>query len=365
MRIATSGLALALVGVAAGCQRDTTPVVLAAAAPWHLDYVINGRRGIEMAAAEINAAGGIAGRPLTIRWLDDSASGAGAVAAAESLIADPAVLGVVGHMNSNAMVAAARIYNGRLPVVSPWATTADLTGLSPWVFRNISSDSVNGVTIAQFARTVLGAKRAAVLYENDAYGRGVSGTFRQHFGGTSGGTIIASLPIDPEARSYEAYVTYLRGLSPDVVFVAGLSPSGLAILREARRQRMAAAFIGGDGWSGINADTAGSDGAYIAVPFTHSNARPEVRRFSEAYTARYHIAPEEDAALAYDAMRLLAAAVAAAPTRAGVRRYLAGLDATHAYAGVTGPHYFLPTGDPAGRAFLVARIRRGTLDVVR
>jgi branched-chain amino acid transport system substrate-binding protein len=362
MRTTTVAATLLIVGGAVGCTHDAGPIVLAAAAPWHLDYTRGTRQGIELAVAELNAVGGVRGRPLEIRWADDGASARDAVTAAQLLVADPRVLGVIGHMNSDAMLGAARIYDGHLVAVSPAATTPDLTGISPWIFRVITSDSVNGATLARFATRGIKARQAAVLYQNDAYGRGLAGAFRAQFAGT----ISLSAPIDGDvtAGAYEPYVAMLGRLHPDVVFVAGLAASGAAILHEARRQHLRATFIGGDGWTGINADTADAEDVYVATPFVNSDARAAVRQFVTAFQARYHTMPEEDAALAYDATRMFAAAIASAgPQRAAVREYLAALDASHAFAGVTGAYYFLRTGDPADHPFVIARVHRGELVV--
>jgi Periplasmic binding protein len=247
---AVASSVLVLLGVVA-CHPDAEPIVLAAAAPWHLDYTLGTRQGIELATRELNAAGGVRGRPLEIRWSDDGASGRDAVAAAELLVADRSVLGVIGHMNSDAMLSAARIYDGRLVAISPAATSPDLTGISPWVFRVITSDSANGATMAHFAVHTLGARQAAVLYENDAYGRGLAKAFLAQFTGTVGLVApVAPVASDTLRSEFEPYVTTLAGLHPDVVFVAGLASSGTAILREAKRQHITAAFLGGDGWTG-------------------------------------------------------------------------------------------------------------------
>ncbi|HWZ59377.1 MAG TPA: ABC transporter substrate-binding protein [Gemmatimonadaceae bacterium] len=361
MRARRASSVLVLFGVVA-CHHDAQPIVLAAAAPWHLDYALGARQGIELATSELNAAGGIHGRPLEIRWADDGASGHGAVAAAELLVADRDVLGVIGHVNSDAMLAASRIYDGQLVAVSPAATSPDLTGISPWVFRVITSDSANGATVAHFASDALRARQAAVLYENDAYGRGLARAFRAQFTGSV--SLVAPIAADPGHASYEPYVTALTRLHPDVVFVAGLVPSGTAILHEAKRQHVTAAFLGSDGWAGINVDTADAENAYIATPFANSEPRPIVRQFVAAFEARYHTMPEQDAALAYDATRMLAAAIAAAgPHRRAIRDYLATLDARHAFVGVTGAYHFLDTGDPADHPFVVARVHRGALIV--
>jgi branched-chain amino acid transport system substrate-binding protein len=92
-----------------------------------------------------------------------------------------------------------------------------------------------------------------------------------------------------------------------------------------------------------------------------------VQRFVAAYRARYGGAtPPPDAALAYDATRLLALAVAqGGATRAGVQRYLASLDAQHPFVGVVGPVHFAATGDPVGKSLTITRVHRGALVVTQ
>lgn len=334
------------------CGPRDQRIVLAAAAPWHDPVALGTHQGIELAVDELNATGG---RQISIRWSDDSGTGTHAAAVAESLVADHSVLAVIGHINSGAQIAAAHVYDGQLVAVSSQATSPDLSGLSHWTFRVVSSDAANGADLARFAGT-LGASRAAVLYENDPYGRGLAGAFEHAFAGT----VVASEPIAAAAPSYEPYVSFMRTLSPDVVFVAGLETSGLSVLREAKRQKLTVPFLGGDGWTGLADDAAIGEGAYVATPFVATDTRPEVARFVRAFEARYHVRPDEDAALAYDATRLLAAAVAAGGAdRISIQRYLASRTLDRAFAGVTGAIAFDSLGDPAGRQFVMTQMHNG------
>ena len=329
---------------------------MAAAAPWHDPVALGTRQGIELAVDELNAAGGAGGRQITIRWSDDSGTGTHAAVVAESLVADRSIAAVIGHINSGAQVAAARVYDGRLVAVSSQATSPDLSGLSHWIYRVVSSDAANGAGLARFAKT-LGASRAAVLYENDIYGRGLAGAFEHAFQGT----IVASEPIAAAAATYEPYVSYMRALRPDVVFVAGLETSGLAVLREAKRQHLSVPFLGGDGWTGLADDAETGEGAYVGTPFVATDTRPEVVRFVEAFETRYHARPDEDAALAYDATRLLAAAIAArGADRRAIRAYLAALTQSNPFHGITGPIAFDTLGDPAGRQFVMTRVHNAS-----
>lgn len=358
--IVKSASLLLLAGVCLACSPDADDIRIGAAGPWKTGYGSMNRMGIQLAEAEINDGGGIGGRRLTIVYADDDGEGARAVAVAKAFVDSSDILAVVGHVNSGAMVAAASVYDGRLPAVATTATSPELTGISPWVFRAISSDSVNGVDLARFANH-LGHRRAAILYENNSYGRGLAMAFRDAFRRESRSEIVSIDPIAEDVKNAEPYITYFRGRRPDVVFVAGTEASGIAILREARRQGLTADFIGGDGWTGVVADEAAAEGAYVGAPFTTSDQRKEVQEFVRNFRARFGRDPDGNAALAYDATHLVAKVAAQGRTRERIRELLAS-DKLE-FRGVTGAIRFRADGDPIGKSFVMTRVRRGELMV--
>ncbi len=333
-----------------------------AAGPWKEGYGAMNRRGIELALQEINARPERAGAPLRIDFQDDEGSGQVASRIAQRFVDSKDVVAVVGHVNSGAMVAAAQVYDGHLAAVATTATSPALTGISPWAFRVIASDSSNGSDIAAFA-TRLGRTRAAILYENNTYGRGLADAFRRGFAGR----VISMDPIAEGAdQSFDAYVSYFKLVKPDVVFIASTDGSGLAFLREARTQQLQADLVGGDGWSGLSVDTVRSQGVYVGVPFAAEDPRPEAQRFVARFAARYRMPPDNNAALAYDATMLLySAAQKVGADRTRIRDYLASLTAATAYNGVSGPIYFRPDGDPMAQHVVMTRIDRGTLRVAQ
>lgn len=341
------------------CARDSETYSIASASPWNEAYGLMARQGTELAVDVINRRGGIRSHRLALVRVDDEGTGTKAAAVAQELIDADSILAVVGHANSSATVAAARVYDGRLAAVSPSASSPELTGLSPWLFRVIPSDSVNGQDLARFA-TSLGHKRAAILYENNSYGRGLADSFRRAFPGE-----ITSLePVGVDGKEVEPYLAYLRLHDPGLVFVAGSDGSGLEILREARRQGITSDFLGGDGWSGITSDTAASDGVYIGAPFSAEDPRREVQEFVRAFRAKFGRDPNSFAALAYDATMVIAQAIElGGPTREAVRDYLASMRDSRAYQGVTGQIAFQSTGDVAGKPLAMTRVRKGALIV--
>src|SRR5688500_17576707 len=250
----------------AGCAGKPEPYVVGAAGPWKEGYGLQNLEGIQLAVEEINKAGGINGRPLHVIERVDAGNETQAAAIAQEFVANPSISAVIGHVNSSGMLSAARVYDGKLAAVATSATSPDLTGISSWVFRIISSDSLNGIALANFASTIArgNTPTAAILYENHAYGRGLAESFRRSCRRQVGGID----PINADLPSAEPYITYLKTKNPRIVFVAGRVPSGLKILREAKRQGLRTAFMGGDGWQGIIADTTASEGAYIGMSFT-------------------------------------------------------------------------------------------------
>ncbi|MFI5230068.1 MAG: ABC transporter substrate-binding protein [Gemmatimonadales bacterium] len=352
-------LLVALAGLAACAGQQTGTVTFGAAGPWGQSYADANRKGIELAAEEINASPAwSSGRHLDIVFANDSSDGMRASLVAQRFVDSAAVVAVIGHVTSGAMVSAARVYDGHLAAVATTATSPELTGISPWAFRVIPSDSSNGIAIAQFANS-RGRKRAAVLYENNPYGRGLADNFRRSFAGQ----IISFDPIAEGDQDFEAYVSWYKRERPDLVFVAGTDASGLPFLREARRQQLQTELLGGDGWQTMATDPI-ADGVYVGAPFSAQDPRPEVRAFVDAYRKKFNAIPDGNAALAYDATKLLAGAVEkVGPDRRKIRDYLAGLTAATAYHGVTGTIRFRVDGDPMGKNFVIAHVSHGALQV--
>lgn len=355
MRRYLAGLALLLVG----CGKEAgEPIVLAAAGGWSQSAGVMAKRGVDLARDELNAE---ANKPkVTIDFVDDSGNGRVAARVAQELVDGVKYAAVIGHLTSGAMKAAAKVYDGHIAAVATAASSPELTGISPWAFRVIASDSVSGIDIARYA-TRLGKRRAAILYENSAYGRGLADAFRRNFAGE----VIGVDPIgDSGDQDFEPYIAWFKSRQPDLVFVAGTDKSGLAFVRAAREQKLGVDLMGGVGWRGVAVDTANAEGVWVGVPFSAEDRRDDVQRFVQAFRARYGVTPDAGAALAYDATRAVAAAArAVGPDRAKIREWLAATGDGTGVPGVTGAIRFGPDGDPVGAPSVMTRVQRGALVV--
>lgn len=342
--------------VLAGCHSETGPLVIGAVGPWHFSFLERVKMAIELAVEEIDASGGINGRALQVVFANDSADAELAAGIAGEFVADQRVRAVLGPLNSGALLAAARVFDGRLAAISPTAVSPDLTGISRWVFRLMTNDSVFAIVLGERASRI--GRRVAILYDNNSFGRGGAETFRRNFRGV----IVSYDPVPPGTTDFGPFIQYYRSRSVDLVYVAGINTTGLEFLRERRRLGFTAAVLGADTWATDIPDSAMAEGAYIAARFSILDPRSEAQRFAAAFRSRFGIEADGLAAYAYDAVHLLARSLAEGGTsRRAVRDFLASLDSTNVWRGVTGPVAFTSGGDPAFRSFALMQVRNGRL----
>ena len=339
----------------ASCERAALAagdLQLGAAGAWATAYGTMAHRGIELAIEEINRQGGADGRKVNVAFRDDQADGGLATDIAREFADDPKIIGVIGHLSSTAMVAAARVYDERLPALSPSATSPDLSGMSDWMFRLSPSDSMTGRTLGELARKKFGRQRVAVIYDNTSYGRGLVEPFLDGFALKP----VALEPIDPTGDSIDVNVASIARQKPDLVFAVG-TVSGPPVLKALRAHGITAPVVAGDGWSGIENAMEVHD-VSIALPFATSENRPDAQRFVAAFRARYRVEPDAYAALSYDAAVAMARAAAMGHTRAGTREALASFRDARGYA--TGAVRFSRAGDPIGRTMQLLHIDGAT-----
>jgi branched-chain amino acid transport system substrate-binding protein len=326
-------------------------------------YGENGKMGAELALREINAQGGIGGRRLEFRELDDRGDDSTAIGVAQQLFDDPKVVAVVGHVYSSTTIQAASIYQRGLPAVATSATSAEISGLGPWIFRVASSDSSNAAALARTAREM--GLAAEIVYSNDDYGRGLDRFFGQALR-AGGGRVLGSDPILDDMADFGPYLARLGRRGAGLVFLADAGGGAAKVIAQARALRMPLRFMGGDGIEALADGTTAYDGTMVGSLF-HPDATEASRKFAASYRAAFHREPDSSSALGYDAVMLLAEAVRAGnTTRQSIRDWLETVGrpgGAPAFEGVAGRVAFDEDGDPTGKAVYVSEIRNGRLQL--
>ena len=280
------------------------------------------KNAVELAIEEQNGAGGVLGARLEAAVFDDEASDAKGQAGAAALCQDPAVLAVVGHVNSNVSITASSVYAGcGLAMLTPMSSNPGVTdrGL-PNVFRLTNRDDHKGPGLAAYLYRRAAKRRAVVVDDQTAYGRGLADLFAAAFA-KLGGTVVARPTVKVGDRDFQVL---LAGLPPDfdVMFFGGIAEAPY-LLQQMRERGQNQLFACGDGCWNVKgfiqpAGGAATRGEGVLV----LSAAPAIGRvpgsaaFAERYTKRFgpiaNYAPSS-----YDSARLVIAAIQQAASAKG------------------------------------------------
>lgn len=329
-------------------------IVIAVAGPMTGDNAVFGeymRRSAQLAADEINSAGGIDGRELIIRIEDDQMVAREASLVADRLSKDNTVLAVVGHFSSTTSLAAVPIYDrSGMLVISPASTSPELSGSSQWFYRTVMTDEIASRLTAEYAVEGLGAQRLAIVHSLSDATTGQAEFFQER-AEELGAEVIAVFPHEDDLRDFTAIVTELRSLNPDLILIASFSPAAAQFTRQLREAGMDTQLMGTDPiYTNEFLELAGAEGnGLIANTYFHPDLpRPSVQRFVDGYKSRHGELPEAYGAGTYDAVHMLAEAIEeVGADREAIRNYLARLGKDlPAFEGVKGSYTFDDMNDP-------------------
>lgn len=297
------------------------------------------KNGIELAVEEINAAGGINGKKITLVVEDDQGRPEQAKTVVSKLVNQDKVHAVLGEVAStNSLAAAPVAQEAKIPMITPSSTNPKVTEVGDYISRVCFIDPFQGAVMAKFSANTLKAKTAAVLGDvNSDYSKGLTQFFEQEFT-KLGGKVIAKEAYTQTDPDFKGQLTKIRELKPDVIYVPGYYGQVGIIVKQARELGMTMPMLGGDGWDSPELWKLGGAAlkdTYISNHYSADNPAPEIQNFVKAYQAKFKVVPDSLAALAYDAAKVLADAIKRAGGTDPVKLKDA-INATKNFAGVTG-----------------------------
>jgi len=353
-------LALALVAIA-GCGGSSssgdsttaasTPFKVGVAGPMTGDYATYGKshkEGAEIAMEELNAAGGVNGGQVSLALGDDLGDPKQAVLVAQKYIDDTELVVVDGHQFSGATIAAGAKYEtAGLPMISPSATNPDITELGAFIWRICMTDAVQGEGLANYSVMTLNKQKIAIMYDNSDYGRGLADAYEAAVK-AAGGAIVGKEQYATGDTDFKAQLTKLKGAGPDLLFLSGYYPEGSKIAQQARELGMDVQMLGSDGYASDELPKLGGaavEGMLVSTFFDYTKEDPAVKKFVDAYKAKYGGGnPDWFAANSYDVVMLAAQAAknAGKNERTAINDALGGIGT---YQGIAGPVTFDANGD--------------------
>ncbi len=267
------------------------------------------RDGAILAVEEINAAGGVLGRPLELVVYDVRARAEDAINAARRLVQEDKVVAIGGtnfsglNIATYPIVAEAKVPQiGSFPT-NPAVTVDPATGQArPYAFRICFTDPYQGKVMAEYLFNKLGVKKAAIIRDvGSDYSEGLSEYFVKTFEGL-GGTVAANEAFRGGDVDFRAQLTNMKNSGAEAVAMPLLYKEMALIMKQAAELGWKPTFIGGDGYSANMFEIAGDAmvGSYWVYHLSFDD--PMLEPLKAKFEKRFGAAPTEvvNTVAAYD-----------------------------------------------------------------
>ena len=330
-------------------------------------------QGAQIAVEDANIRGPIFGnKKLKLIALDDQHNPTQAVLAANKLVSDPTVLGVVGHFNSSCTKAAASIYReSRMVQVTPASTNPDISkqGFDTF-FRVCATDDVQAPAGARYILNKLVLKKIVVLDDQTTYGKGLADQLEKHFKAL-GGELLFRASITQGEKDFTPLLTKVKSKKPEMIYYGGVYPEMALLLKQSRKIGLTVPWMGGDGICDvtlIQLAGASSEGVYSTMVGVDPHSLPSAADFVSRYEARYG-AIGSFSTYAYDAATIIIEAMrrvrhqsaGGSSTQSDREAVLKEVRATKDFPGVCGITNFNSNGDAVDRSVGIFQVQNGKL----
>jgi branched-chain amino acid transport system substrate-binding protein len=306
------------------------------------------RNALELAEKDVNAHGGIAGRPLQIQIQDDEGKADTAAQLATSF-AGAHVAALIGGTTTATSGAISRVAGAAdlvqiymTPTATIWNSKA---GIVKDVFEATPRNELEAQRLLSFAKAKLSAKKIAILHDDGPYGSTGSGIVAAE-AQAQGVQVVDDEAFPLTATDVTAQLGKIKASGADTVLLWTASPAGAIAVRQMRQLALNLNIVGSTGIVSDNfLRVTGKDGdgvyADMDLNVTHPNAQQ--RAFLATYRAAYHARPSNFASFAWDAAHLAARALDKTKGNSDAAAVENALLTLPPYAGTTGTYRFTET----------------------
>ncbi len=331
----------------------------------NLDFAQEMLRGVAMAQNKINQQGGINGDLLQVVIIDDSNNPDIARQVAEKLVADPAILAVVGHNASFASLAAAKIYQkGKLVMISPTSFANELSGLGDYIFRTIPRIRNLTEPLAEYVVRTVRKTRTAICYDSKSPDQTV---FKQEYVDSlkSKGVATQEIECDFSSSTFDANQVISLAVSSgadSLLLAPSVAPTNTIkeAMAVAKASRVAGLTLFGSTTLYTN-DTLKSgrsdvNGLVLAAPWNPKVSSPQAQNFANQARQLWKAEVNWRTATDYDATLAIITGLQKSSTREGLKNELRRTS-FFAHGGANGDIKFSRNGDPLFANIILLQVR--------
>jgi branched-chain amino acid transport system substrate-binding protein len=298
-----------------GCKQVPKEIKIGAVLPLTGDVAVwgnNTKEGIDLAVERINATGSVDGKKIKIIYEDSEAKPEKGVTAINKLITVDRAPALIDNSISSVTLAMAPIAEkNHMVILATGATAPKITDAGDYIFRIWNSDAEEGAVTAKYVYEKLGLKKAAVLYVNNDYGKGLNEVFNKEFSG-KGGEILISQPFEQSETDFRTQLTKIKKVNPDAIYLVGYPrevPQCLKQMKELGLNVKVLSTVAFEDPNIIKIAKSAAEGVIYPFPVTPTEEDSAVRIFLTAYRSKYSKEPGITCDVGYDAVNMLALAI--------------------------------------------------------
>jgi len=326
--------------IGCGKQQKKSPLKIGVVIPLTGQWAPYGeqmRQGIDLAAENVNRAGGIDGTPVRVIYEDGEAKPAKSMQAFNKLINVDKVPAVISGFSTVILTLAAQANDNKVVLLNCGATSPQIAKAGPYVFTDIPNANYEASYLAEYLYKKLGYRKAAVFWQNNDAGIGMRNVFSKRFT-ELGGQIVGTLSHEQGQTNFRSLLSQLKKLNAQVVFIPTYSKEMGLILRQWKEMGLKAKVVGYAATEVKDLlDVAGNAAEgilYSYYAYDANSGKPKVKEFVVNFKAKYGKGPGLYSATFYDgAMLLFDAFKKGARTGPEIRDFLLSVKN---YSGVSG-----------------------------
>lgn len=274
--------------------------------------------GAQLAAKEINAAGGVLGKQLNLIVHDTKYDMSVTAQVAKQFVEQDGVVAVIGFTDTDSVLASGpTIMQAKLPFVTAGATSPKIPSqVGELMFLACFGDNVQAAVGAEYAFKNFGPKGYLLWDKGVEYTTLLGSYFKARFT-ELGGELLLEDSYEDATTDFSAQIAKVKALPtpPDFYYIAAMPYNVGPVVKQFRDAGLTGPIVGGDGYDTpdiLSVAGAAANGVWFT---THAlmdkdGGTDGIKKFMAAYNAEYGHDPENAfAALGYDAMYLMADAI--------------------------------------------------------
>jgi branched-chain amino acid transport system substrate-binding protein len=287
------------------------------------------KNGAMIAFDEANAMGGVAGYKIVPVIYDNGSATAGqydpaqAATNTKKLVADPQVVANVGpEMSGSGKAMSPILSEADMATITPSSTNPDITNPAmahqfrpkgnAVYFRTVTTDAYQGPNMANYYKEKLHVTSVYILDDSGAYGVGMANAFEAQ-AKKIGIKVLGHDQLDPKEADYTTVLTKIKALNPDALYYGGVAQAGVKLAKQAYETIPKMIKGGGDGVQGGSFLKGGGfpaiEGWYCTNASPHLTESSAAAQFVKTFQDKYHSVPDDYSVTAYDAAKVILAAV--------------------------------------------------------